>query len=178
MSAKFINKHFDFNEKDIAEGKYSAWQLIQPLWFNVNIYDSLDVYNQDLKPFSNAQRKILGLLWYEAEVCNGGHDQFFSNSTGIVWKDAIECMRMIGADKIADNFQKAVDMFGGSIPFDYDDRNIALEKLYEDKNFDGFEQIDKFYYTENDNIYHLMKDYVKLHASEFVVNGNYRYIEA
>lgn len=177
MSSKLINKHFDFSEKDIADGKYSAWKLIQPLWFNVNIYGSLDEYNQDLKPFSDAQRKILALLWYDSEVCNGGHDQFFSNSTGIVWKDAMECMQMIGAGKLAKNFQKAIDLFGGSIPFDYDDRNIVLEKLYENNNFDIFNQTDKFYYDENDNLYNLMNEYVKLHANEFVVNGDYPYIE-
>ena len=41
-------KHFDFNEKEISEGKYSAWELIQPLWYSVSIYDGLDVYEQDL----------------------------------------------------------------------------------------------------------------------------------
>ena len=178
MSVKMINKHFDFNEKDISEGKYSAWELIQPLWYTVSIYDGLDVYHQDLKPFSDAQRKILALFWYDSEVCNGGHDQFFSNSTGIVWKDAIECMQMIGADKFAENFQKAIDIFGGSIPFDREDRNTALEKLYEDEEFDGFDQIDMFYYDdEEEDIDQLMNDYVKLHASDFVVKGDYLYTE-
>lgn len=171
-----FNKYFDFDEKDIAEGKYSAWELVQPLWYTVSIYDGLDVYEQDLKPFSNAQRKILALLWYDSEVCNGGHDQFFFNSTGIVWKDAIECMRMIGAHKAAENFQKAIDMFGGIIPFDRDERNTALEKLCENKEFDDFEQIDKFYYNEED-IEQLMDEYVKLHASDFVVKGDYPYTE-
>lgn len=176
MGIKMVSKHFDFNEKDISEGKYSAWKLIQPLWYTVSIYDGLDVYNQDLKNFSDAQRKILALFWYDSEVCNGGHDQFFSNSTGIVWKDAIECMQMIGAHKYAENFQKAVDMFGGSIPFDRDERNDALEKLYENEEFDGFNQIDEFYYGEED-INQLMNDYVKLHASDFVINGDYLYTE-
>ncbi len=177
MGAKMINKHFDFNEKDISEGKYGAWELIRPLWYIVSIYDGFDVYNQNLKPFSDAQRKMLGLFWYDSEVCNGGHDQFFSNSTGIVWKDAIECMRMIGANKSAENFQKAVDMFGGSIPFERDDRNIALEKLYEHEEFDDFNQIDMFYYNVEEDIEQLMNDYVKMHASDFVVKGDYPYIE-
>lgn len=171
-----VNKHFDFNEKDISEGKYDAWELIQPLWYTVSIYDGLDVYNQDLKPFSDAQRKILALFWYDSEVCNGGHDQFFFNSAGIVWKDAIECMRMIGADQYANNFQKAIDLFGGSIPFDRNERNTALEKLSENEEFDDFEQIDMFYYEEED-INQLMNDYVKLHASDFVVKGDYSYSE-
>lgn len=176
MAIKRVNKHFDFSEKDISAGKYSAWELIQPLWYTVSIYDGLDEYNQDLKPFSDAQRKILALFWYDSEVCNGGHDQFFSNSTGIVWKDAMECMQMMGADKYAQNLQKAVDMFGGSIPFERYDRNIALEKLYENEEFDDFRQIDEFYYGE-ECINQLMDEYVKLHAADFVVKGDYPYVE-
>lgn len=174
MGFKKINKHFDFNEKDISGGKYDVWELIQPLWYNVSIYDGLDVYNRDLEPFSDAQRKMLALLWYDSEVCNGGHDQFFSNSTGIVWKDAIECMRMIGAVKYAENFQKAIDMFGGAVPFNRDERNDVLDKLYEEDGFDDFNQIDMFYYEE-ENMNQLMNDYVKLHASDFVVKGDYLY---
>ena len=178
MSAEMINKHFDFNEKDISEGKYSAWELIQPLWYSVSIYDGLDVYNQNLKPFSDAQRKLLALFWYDSEVCNGGHDQFFFNSTGIVWKDAIEGMRMIGADQYADNFQKAVDMFGGSIPFDRGERIAAMDKLSENEEFDDFEEIDTFYYDDECmDIEQLMNDYVKLHAADFVVKGDYPYME-
>ncbi|MBO5093833.1 MAG: DUF4375 domain-containing protein [Lachnospiraceae bacterium] len=142
MSIKLIQKHFDFHEKEIAAGKYNPWELIQPLWYTVSIYDGFDVYERDLKPFS----------------------------------DALECMRMIGAEKYADNFQKAVDMFGGSVPFDRADRIAALDKLCENEEFDNFHQIDKFYYGE-ECINQLMDDYVKRHASEFVVKGDYPYAE-
>ena len=176
MGIKMVSKHFEYSEKDISEGKYDAWELIQPLWYNVSIYDGLEVYNKDLRSFTEAQRRFLALFWYDSEVCNGGHDQFFSNSTGIVWKDAIECMQMIGASECADNFQKAVDMFGGKIPFDRAERNAMLDILYEDENFDDFHEIDSFYYEE-ENINQLMNEYAKNHASEFVVNGDYLYGE-
>lgn len=42
MGTEMRNKHFDFCEKDISEGKYSAWELIQPLWYTdiylMNVY--------------------------------------------------------------------------------------------------------------------------------------------
>ena len=37
MSAKLVQKHYDFNEKDISEGKYSAWELIEPFLYMVII---------------------------------------------------------------------------------------------------------------------------------------------
>ena len=104
-----VKKHFIFTPEDIANGKYSVWDLMQPLWFTVSIYDGIDVYNENLRHFTQGQRRILALMWYDSEVSNGGHEQFFGNSTGIVWKDAIEGMHMIGAQKIAENFQKAID---------------------------------------------------------------------
>jgi hypothetical protein len=176
MEQKMQKKHFVFTESDIAEGKYAAWDLIQPLWYNVNIYDGFEEYNRDLEAFTEGQRKILALLWYEAEVCNGGHDQFFFNSTGIVWKDAIEGMHMIGAKEIAANFQKAIDMFGGEVPFDRDERGDMLDELSEKEDFDDFEEIDSFYY-ENDELSALMYEYVKSHPAEFVVDGEYDYFE-
>jgi len=36
------------------------------------------------------QRYIFTIEWYIAEVNNGGHDQFYFNSTGIVWKNALK----------------------------------------------------------------------------------------
>ena len=113
-----IKKHFVFTTEDIAHCKYSIWDLMQPLWFTVSIYDGIDVYHENLRCFTQGQRRMLALIWYDSEVSNGGHEQFFGNSTGIVWKDALEGMRMIQADHIADNFQKALDFFGGEVPFD------------------------------------------------------------
>ena len=174
-----IKKHFVFTKDEIAEGKYNSWDIIQPLWYNVSIYDGIDVYNKDLEHFTDGQRKIFALNWYASEVSNGGHDQFFFNSTGIVWKDAIEGMHMIGAEKIAENFQKAIDMFGGEVPFDRQERVNKLEQLSDNEDFedfDDFEAIDDWYY-DNDAMDDLMDEYVKNHPEEFVVDGEYDYYE-
>lgn len=176
IKSGMIKKHFEFNKEDIAAGKYTSWDLIQPLWYTVSIYDGYEVYLRDSKPFTVEQRRIFALHWYNSEVCNGGHDQFFSNSTGIVWKDAIDGMRMIGASKTADNFEKAINMFGTEVLFDRDKRNDMLDKLSENPDFDDFEAIDTFYYNYGD-MEDLMNQYVKNHPSEFVINGDYDYCE-
>ena len=184
---KRIRKQIDFSEKDIAEGKFTAWELIQPLFDNVNIYDSFEEYTSDLKPFTKAQRNIFAFMWYDAEVCNGGHDQFFYNSTGIVWKDVLDCFKMIGAVRYAENLQKAIDMFGGTIPFD---REKRIEKLfamtsnpdYDENNsdskkyFDTFGEIDDFYYQDED-IDELMTDYIRNHPAEFVLHAEFMMFE-
>ena len=166
------SKHFTFTAEDIAAGKYDVWELIDPLWFNVDT-DGLDEYNKDLETFTDGQRKMLALTLYDAEVLNGGHDQFFYNSTGIVWKDALECMRMIGADECADNFQKTVDLFGGTVPFDRDERNAAMEKLEGEEYYNTLSEADDFYYDNSP--YELMNAYIKAHPEEFALDRDLLY---
>lgn len=169
-------KHFEFTEKDIAEGKYDGWELVQPFWYNVNIYDGLEEYNNDMANMTIAQRRLLAIYWYDSEVCNGGHDQFFCNSTGIVWKDALEGLRMICDDADADNFQKAIDMFGGNVPFDRDERNEALDRICDIEDFDDFEEIDRTYY-KGERFDRYLMEYIKSRPAEFAVNGDFLYSE-
>ena len=173
---RYIVKHFDYKEEDIAKGKYDAWNLILPFWDNVNIFEGLETYNKDTELLTDAQRRFIALQWYDSEVCNGGHDQFFRNSSGIVWKDALEGMKMIGDEKGADNLQKAVEIFGGSIPFDYFERRKALEKIYENYGMKAFDEIDDEF-IGGDLFEKLMNEYVISHPNEFVVKGDYQYSE-
>ena len=173
---RYIVKHFDYKEEDIAKGKYDAWDLILPFWDNVNIFEGLEKYNKDTELLTDAQRRFIALQWYDSEVCNGGHDQFFRNSSGIVWKDALEGMKMIGDEKGTDNLQKAVEIFGGSIPFDYFERRKVLEKIYEIYGMKAFDKIDDEF-IGGDLFEKLMNEYVISHPNEFIVDGDYQYSE-
>ena len=177
MEQKKIKKYFCFTEEKIAAGDYSAWDLLQPLWFSVSIYDGPEVYNKDLEGFTEEQRRLLALQWYDSEVCNGGHDQFFANATGVVWKDALEGMHMIGATQLADNFQKVIDLLGGHIPFDTEERNEMLDRLDEEGDFEGFEEMDDLFYEYEEELEEWMDNYVMEHAEKFVVDGEYDYFE-
>ena len=185
-----VKKLFNFTVEDISAGKYTSWNLINPMWHEVSIYEGLDVYNRDLKPFSLGQRRIFAIYWYDAEVVNGGHDQFFSNSTGIVWKDALDGLKMVGADKLAENLQKAVDLFGGKVPFDRTGRCEILDKITSNPDYDEndedsekwldvFSDMDSVYYSENyyDEL-ELIEVYVKNHPEEFVLNGEFEVYES
>ena len=75
--------------------------IIAPVWWAATIYDGEEKYNESLAPFSKEQRNVYTLLWYLAEVENGGHDQFYFNSTGIVWKDALIGSKVLGLSEVA-----------------------------------------------------------------------------
>ena len=94
LNLKMVKKRIKIDDKVIETG--DPMKVIDPLWWSVSIYDSKEKYEKDLKPFSFHQRAVFALMWYMAEVNNGGHSQFYSNPTGIVWEDAMVGFELIG----------------------------------------------------------------------------------
>lgn len=116
--------------------KYSddPQQLIDPLWFSVSTCDGIEKYNEDLKRFSLPQRNVFAVMWYIAEVENGGHDQFFLNSTGMVWRDALAGLKAIGNEDAVKILEEAAERMGGNPSFDWDERNKILVEEEPDFN--------------------------------------------
>ena len=83
---RYIVKHFDYKEEDIAKGKYKAWDLILPFWDNVNGFEGIDKYYKDTELLTDAQRRFIALQWYDSEVCNGGMISFFITRRGLYGK--------------------------------------------------------------------------------------------
>jgi Domain of unknown function (DUF4375) len=84
---------------------------------------------------------IHALLWYGAEIDNGGHHQFYSNSTGIVWRDALEGLQQIGATAAAEVRMQSSRCLWSSPSLDHDERNQQLNKQNPD-----FSNVDSAYY--------------------------------
>lgn len=86
-----VQKHIVITKEMIENlNEDNYFDVIEPLWFSVDIYDSYEIYERTLQPFSREQRYVFAAEWLIAEVGNGGFEQFFDNSTGIVLKDALE----------------------------------------------------------------------------------------
>lgn len=151
-----------------------SWYITDPMWHTINIYDSYEDYLQSAKTFTLEQRYLLAITWYFAEVNNGGHDQFFFNSTGIVWEDALNGFKYFGMNEFAANFQKVIDYCGGRISFDREERYYMLESL-EEKNEDEFFEIldeaDDFIYNYEGEENEL--NHIKAHPEKFVFEGEY-----
>jgi len=145
-----------------------SWAAIEPLWWSVSIYDGLDRYERDLKNFSSQQRHVFACHWYLAEVNNGGHDQFYSNSTGIVWRDALLGFRAMGLPQFAEIIAESARRMGGSPSFDRDERNAVL-----DKKRPPFDDLDnRLYEAEKKvNIEEAMNSYVRKNHQAFRFSG-------
>ena len=147
------------------------WTINEPAYWTINIYGSYDNYLESAKGFTVEQRYLNAICWYFAEVNNGGHHQFFYNSTGIVWEDALAGLRLFKMDILADNLQSVIDYFGGTIPFDRAERWTILQDWEnEDELFDFLDGKDDVVY-EYDGIFEDV--FVHEHPELFVFDGTY-----
>jgi hypothetical protein len=112
---KRLVEHLTINDEVINKGDWSL--IIGPVWWAVNM-DGEQEYANSLRPFSREQRYIHAIAWYLADVNNGGHSQFYLNSTGIVWKDALEAFKEIGLEQLAEIIDKSVSRIGGNPSLD------------------------------------------------------------
>ena len=89
--------------------------------------------------------------WLEAEVNNGGFDQFFFNSAGDEAAATIEALEAIGAFSTAAIVRRACARFpGGMPPADRDERQARLEEVSPDT--DAFEAEDEQFYAYEDDL--------------------------
>ena len=153
---------------DSTIARNDPMEIIAPVWFSVSIYDGLLRYENDLKKFTNAQRYVFAVLWYDTEVNNGGHDQFYSNSTGIVCRDAADGFEEMGLWEAHENIVESMRRMGGDPPADRDERNELLDNLKPD-----FGDLDDRHY-ELDRARRLsdrLMDFIKSRPKEFYCSG-------
>jgi hypothetical protein len=143
--------------------------VIDPVWWSVSIYDGLLAYERAMEKFTDAQRFVFAVLWYAGEVNNGGHSQFYSNSTGIVWRDAADGLAEMGLDEFHDIIRQSAKRLGGSPPFDQDEREELLDTLRPDfKDLD-----DRFYAADRAvDLTDKLMDFIRSRRTDFYFSGN------
>jgi len=152
---------------EIASSPYPH-MVVEPL-FDINIYDGKEQYEKDLAPFTLPQRHIYAINWYVTEVDNGGHFQFYSNSTGIVWEDALKGFKAIGAELNYDILKKSAILLGGNPSKDREERQKQMELLK--YNCDTFDELDNAYFESKKTMYEFLCAYIKSNAKDFYYSG-------
>lgn len=147
------------------------WEIIHPVWWTVKIYDGPEEYERSLTKLSRPQRLMFALFWYRAEVNNGGHHQFYSNSTGIVWKDALDALRVLELPEMAEVLEKSTQRFGDAPSLDRKKRNQQLHELALQ-----FNDLDERYYAAESkaDLDARVLAYMRAHAADFYFDGTIR----
>ncbi len=136
-----------------------------------NIYPYLskgyELWDLNLTP---GQIAIYIAEYGEAEVNNGGFDQFFFNTSGDYAHELPDAFRRIGAPRKAALAERAIAVFPqGKCPRDREKRWEAMDKIPEaDEKL--WDKIDDEYYDTQEDIYDLGVNYVKEHPQEFFLD--------
>ena len=115
----------------------SYWALVEPYWEKVSIYDGPARFRRDFAGVPERTGHLLAAHWAQSEICNGGFDQFFWNSTGVLAPESVAGFQAIGMKRTAALIAKAMEAFGPKYPRGRTSRWIIIRKLRK-KSQDGY----------------------------------------
>jgi hypothetical protein len=152
----------------VIEAAKEPYEVLEPLWFLVDFYEDMATYEASLARFSRPQRLVWAICLYRGEVNNGGHDQFYSNSSGLVWRDALLGLEAVDLPMFADILRASVARFKSEPSPDRMERNDEL--IEGELDFDDLDRT--FYATEEEiDLDARLTDYVRAHADDFLFEG-------
>lgn len=109
---------------------------------------------------TEADRVAVTVWWLEADVNNGGFDQYFHNAAGDLAFFAVEALREIEAEQVAAIVSRAVSIFDPSgPPRDQSERQEFLHGLGEEV-CELLEELDVEFYAYPDDVNALMAGYL------------------
>ena len=118
---------------------------------------------EELSPAEQVFRSVWEL---EAEVNNGGFDQYFFNSPGGASTAAVQALQRIGARSAAEIVHRAISQFpGGQPPRDPKQRRSILEAIGV-THAELLEQLDTEFLRYPDDLTELLHSYVVRHRCE------------
>jgi hypothetical protein len=111
-----------------------------------------------------AEQTFFLVWWFEAELNNGGFDQFFDNSTGNHAVHTVSALDRIGATTCANIVRRACALFPDSTPSS--DWNTRQEQLcvITDDDEEAFESLTTEFYEYPDDIGGLLAKYWETHG--------------
>lgn len=119
----------------------------------------------------NKSRKAIYMIWaLEAEVNNGGYNQFYSNSSGQFYKELPDALRLVGANGFADLTQRANDLYekeNEKITKHQDGTIEGFSKSYEDNPLNDLDT--EFYELyESEKLMQIQVDYIRQNINDFI----------
>lgn len=130
---------------------------------DISIYDGPDMFLADFAAATETQRVVFAAYWLQAEVLNGGLQQFFYNDSGVLAPEAVQAFHALGLPKLAAGVESAMQWFGSSYPREREARQAALvvneDEIYPFDTLD--DEVMKCIYEENGGLESTALSYVQ-----------------
>jgi hypothetical protein len=116
---------------------------------------------------SEPQQLYYSAFSYVAEVVNGGHAQYFVNSSGAEWRSVLRTLKAVQAAEIEEILHEAVAVFGPDGPSADDDaRHRQLARFSKGQN-EALRSLDGRYYKCRQNLEGLLLLFAIDHKDHF-----------
>lgn len=146
---EFLRKRLSHPDERVAEGaaagvlcSFGVEDYREKIW-EVEESSGYDSLNEN-------QRMHQAVVMCDAEIINGGFAQYFVNSSGDRWKDAVKGYKAMGFRVGLEVLEKALAKFGPDGPsVDRNSRQKQLSKLYQ-RDDSTFDDLDSRYYKSGE----------------------------
>lgn len=158
------------DRKSPSEDISNIWKITDKTELLIAINDRLNArseYGEYMERLSSEEQVLYICMLLEAEVNNGGFDQFLYNSSGDHAHRAEECLRTIGAHKTADICHAAFSAYGMPIPQDRMKREKFLDKMESDEITGILNACDDQFYEYPDPLEDLCYQYITENKEKF-----------
>jgi len=110
------------------------------------------------------REQVFYLVWaLEAEVNNGGFDQFLLNSAGDYTSESVDALRQIGAIRMASLVQQAIEVFLPAAPSrSWSERQTQVLALTESQAA-CLQRLDNEFYTYPEDLSQLLASFMQEH---------------
>lgn len=160
---------------DSDEGLFSdVSQALWPLWVKFAESEQSDAIKVFFGQLNEGQRNVLAVAICRSEVSNGGVDQFFLESAGNIWPQAVAGLHAIKADRYTKLLKKVLALFPeDSAPIEQGKRNEILQSLSETRVEKVFESVnekwDELDSSENHSLAAFCARYIRTNPLFFFV---------
>lgn len=103
----------------------------------------------------------------ESEIMNGGFLQYFQNSAGDQWQDALVGLDKVGAIKSKKLFINAVTVFEKSEPSNIWEERQKVTNGFSEEKIDFLDSLDQEFYEYEDDLEQLIINYAENHRDDF-----------
>ncbi len=143
-----------------------TWKVIYPMGEGVDFYEDLATFESTVSGATKGQRAVFAYRWYVIEVENGGHHQFFWNSTGMLWEDALDGFRTLHESAFEDVLRAASSLFPNRQPSKV---RQTRQRQLEDINKASLSEMDDRLYNvlESHDLETILENYINSHPEEF-----------
>jgi hypothetical protein len=119
----------------------------------------------------NKSQQAIYMIWLlEAEVNNGGYNQFYYNPSGQFYKHLPEALKLVGAYEFAELTNRANQTFekaNSKITHHQDGTIEGFSKSYDDNPLNKFD--DEFYKLyKSENLQKVQIDYIRKNKTDFI----------